>query len=417
MTLTPEELETLSEGHPLKAMSIRLVELLDEHYWTPLRNLYKVCPSSFSGPGFLVAPEKIAVYAGRTHLAVEYFGAIEPPSQLPGGMPVEFRYLYNEPDFVQAIIGMQITNTGPRLVTDNSDGFHSIFMPVSGSALTMMMDNGWDITAHEMAFSINCGGIDVLPDDFSRIVNCFFYAEEDGKLRTRHVRWLDFFPLRHDEETETEVTLVTGIWSDSELIVKHDSLYLYPKPRGYEPEKLTLLNRFRELILDPSTHETVITTWLEEAEHQFILKMALGAVRIVGQKLCPWLDGSGRQPVKPDFFAIGPNGYAEILEIKLPQLKGSVVVGTENRKTFSAEVQSYVSQARVYRDYFDNPTHRKYVLDTHEVRLDHPRRILVMGRRWEFSDPEWRSIKAELPDLLILTYDDMIDAATAQIYS
>jgi hypothetical protein len=103
--------------------------------------------------------------------------------------------------------------------------------------------------------------------------------------------------------------------------------------------------------------------------------------------------------------------------VKLPELKGSVVVGSENRKTFSAEVSSYASQARVYRDYFDNPMHRTHVLNVHGLQVDHPRRTLIMGRRWEFSDPEWRSIKSEFPDLTILTFDDLIDAATAQIYS
>ncbi len=49
--------------------------------------------------------------------------------------------------------------------------------------------------------------------------------------------------------------------------------------------------------------------------------------------------------------------------------------------------------------------------------MEHPRRILVLGRRWEFSGSDWRAIKSDHPDLTILTYDYLIDAATAQIYA
>ena len=417
MAIDSNTMHPLSEGHPLKEVSIRFVELLDKHYQTPLRESWKKKPTAGSPPGFLIAPEKMAIYVGRKHVAVEYFGAIDPPPSLPELVQVEMHNLWDEADFVASIVGMQFQNTGATLELQSTVPTLNFFIPTGYSATEKMIDNGWDFTAEDMAFFMNCRGVRVPEKKFARLINCFFYAEEKDRLRTRHIRWLDFFPLSEEDETETEVTLAVGLWPNLDYTIQHDLAYQYPRPRAFEPQKLAALNRFRELILEPSVAETRITSWLELENHQFIIKMALGSVGVLGQRECEWLDGSGRDALKPDFFAIAPNGYADIVEFKLPELKGSLTVGSKNRETFSAELNSYISQTRVYRDYFQDPRHRKHVSDKHGVRVEHPRRILVLGRRWEFSGSDWRTIKAEHPDLTFLTYDDLIDAATAQIYA
>ncbi|SNS71684.1 protein of unknown function [Ekhidna lutea] len=46
----------------------------------------------------------------------------------------------------------------------------------------------------------------------------------------------------------------------------------------------------------------------------------------------------------------------------------------------------------------------------------YPKRILVIGRRWNFSVDEWREIANDYRDLEIMTFDDLIDGVVAQFY-
>ena len=283
-----------------------------------------------------------------------------------------------------------------------------------------MMDNGWDTTAENLAFAINTQGIQLPEEEFARLVNCFFYSAESGRLRTRRVQWIDFFPVTHlgHEETETTVEdeLLIGMWPDITSVIEHDSQFRFPYPVGFEKERLTLLNRFRELILSRDVTEPQITAWLAQPAHQFILKMALPATDVLHQKKCVWKTDATRPSLIPDFFAVRANGYADIIEFKLPELKNKSIVGPINREKFSAEIQSYIAQARTYKEYFSESVHRQLVKQEYGIVVQNPARVLVMGRRWQFESETLRSVQADFPDLAILTYDDLIDSVTSLLY-
>ncbi|GAB4032683.1 hypothetical protein GCM10028774_13920 [Spirosoma jeollabukense] len=111
-----------------------------------------------------------------------------------------------------------------------------------------------------------------------------------------------------------------------------------------------------------------------------------------------------------------PNGYANIVEFKLPYLKSNLVTGRSNRETFSAEINSYISQTRVYKSYFDDPNNRKWFEAKYGFKVFNPRRILVIGRRWDFRNDDWREIVADYKDIEIMTYEDLVDGVVAQFY-
>jgi hypothetical protein len=103
-------------------------------------------------------------------------------------------------------------------------------MPTSDESVSLMMDIGWILTAENMAFSVNSGGLQLPEDDFAWIVNCFFYAVEDGRLRTRRIQWIDFFPLTVtsiDDDTE-EVNV--RLWPDFEHTVGTRRSHGVPAP-------------------------------------------------------------------------------------------------------------------------------------------------------------------------------------------
>jgi hypothetical protein len=97
-------------------------------------------------------------------------------------------------------------------------------------------------------------------------------------------------------------------------------------------------------------------------------------------------------------------------------LKSKTITGRENRETFSAEINSYISQTRVYNEYFNDYSNRKFVQDKYGISIVKPKRVLVMGRRYNFSNDEWLEIKSDYSNLDIYTYDDLIDGVMSTLY-
>jgi hypothetical protein len=82
-----------------------------------------------------------------------------------------------------------------------------------------------------------------------------------------------------------------------------------------------------------------------------------------------------KHSIRLDFLVERTSGYADILEFKLPFLKGDAVVGITNRERLSAELETYVAQTTVYSEYFEDPNNRTWVEGRYDVNVYHPRRI------------------------------------------
>jgi hypothetical protein len=173
--------------------------------------------------------------------------------------------------------------------------------------------------------------------------------------------------------------------------------------------------QFIELINSQNIGETVITNFLAKNENKFILTMHFGAKDIYDELICEW-QSEERNNIKPDFFVLQTDGYANIVEFKLPIIKSKVIVGKNNRETFSSEINSYISQTRVYETYFDDPNNRKWFENKYGFKVHKPKRILIVGKRTDFKSEEWREIKADFRNIEILTFDDLIDGTVAQFY-
>lgn len=416
-------LRALAKHNPAMQVGMPLVEMLRINYWVKLRDIAQKQPLVRDRmAGMIVAPDKVSFYLGRTHAAIEYFGPIIAPRVLHerDATMVSFIDCRDDEDFIQSIIGMKFSGTGLKVGLTPVLPVTNLFVPTSPDAAGMMLDNGWDVTAEDMKFAMNLGGIRLPTDDFSRLVNCFFYSVEQERLRTRCIQWIDFFPIRvtswRETDTEIEGEIFTRLWPDPKWMVEHDSKFSFPYPATFEHERLALLNRFRELLLAPDLTEPKITGWLAKPAHQFILKMALPAVSLLSQKVCKWQTDSSRSSLVPDFFAVKADGYADVVEFKLPALKRAGIVGSENRESLSAEIHSYIAQTRTYKEYFQESANREFVEQKYGIKVKYPKRFIVMGRRWEVSSNVWRNVLADFPDLTILTYDDLIDSVVALLY-
>jgi hypothetical protein len=388
-----------------------------EQYWPAMwKELDRLPELKNTLPAFLHNPEKLVLYLGKNHLAIEFTGPLETEEIQSTVHSTAQIFDYSKADnLMDKILGFEHDNTSDLRIP-LSGLVENLYAP-SLEAHEILERNGWTFGVHSMALSMNAAGYDLLTDAYTRLVNCFFFGAKEGGIINRHIKWLDVFPARWsdiDEETESFKVL---FWSEGiDNRARKDAHYIFPKPTDFQGRRLHILNNFIQLFSSSGIDETEITRFLADADNQFILKMAFFAKNIHAEKTCPWAEDT-KKPIKPDFLVESPNGFADIVEFKLPTIKSASIVGQDNRETFSAEIHSYVAQTRVYSEYFQDPRNRRYVEEKYGLKVMYPKRWLVIGRRWMFSTDEWKAIEHEFNDFSIKTYDDIVDGVRIQLYS
>lgn len=408
-------MESTSAHSDFQPLAEMFCEELWKQYLFPLREFVKANRLIETVPGFLVSPETIILYIGRTHIAVEYLGP-EQVSEVSetGSLDIQiFDYAREGDDsLLQRIVGFQFDSTVDfqmpmlRLTED-------LILPTS-RGMDKLLELGRNFAAQNSLITFNMPLPTLLAGQFARMVNSLFFDADDFGLKTRHIKWIDFFPIKVESHSANVERFSFGIkWVRN--LVEKDAGYSYPLPRDYKFSKLPKINRFIELWGNQSTTEPEITDYLTKPEHQFILTMRFGASQVHSQISCEW-QSEVREAVKPDFFLVQPNGFADIVEFKLPHLDGSPVVGRRNREAFSAWLHSYIAQTRVYANYFDDPNNRKWVEQRYGFKVYKPKRKLVVGRRRDFSSDIWQEVLSDFRDIEILTFDDLVDGVVAQFY-
>jgi hypothetical protein len=391
---------------------------IGKRYWFPLYNYLFDHPELIKTfTGFILENEKIVFYIGKTHLAIEYFGNESIKRLEKKNKSVNFLYYdysLSSRNFIDEIIGFEYDGTTKfRLPLPP---FSEDFILPTNKGFDKLVELKWNFIAQDGIISINSSGFSLEEGQFSRIINGLFFDADENGLKTRHIKWIDFIPLKFDDSNENYDTfsIYTGIY---DKLVKHDAHYIYPLPPSddYKFSKLPRINRFIELCGIKTTKETQITKFLEKENNKFILTMGFLAKDIHSQIKCEW-QSEENDPIIPDFFVVKANGYADIVEFKLPDIKTSAIVGRDNRESFSSELNSYISQTRKYKIYFEDPNNRKWVFDQYGIKVHNPRRFLIVGRRWDFSSEVWKEIINDYKDVEILTYDDLVDGVVAQFY-
>ncbi|WIV20218.1 hypothetical protein QPK24_05830 [Paenibacillus polygoni] len=392
----------------------KFLDTLNFNYWNLIRHTVENNKElKKTVPTFLLSPEKLIIYVGSQHIAIEYIGTYNRP--ISDEKQVEcVLYDYSEVDnFLEEIIG--VTYDKGTLTIPLNGCVDDLYI-ATVEATDLLSENNWNFLAQEMTFVLNVSGL-FLGENFTRLRNCFFYEKNNDGLKVRNIKWMDIFPIeRHDVDQDTEDITVT--FPNLPLLAKGDIQYSLPEKLNFQYDKLMTMNRFIELYNSEGTSETDITRFLAEPENQFILNMAFFGSSLHAEKECKWIDNEEKPPIRPDFFVMGSDGMADILEFKLPTIKTeTVVVGKINRETFSSEIHSYIAQTRVYREYFEDPRNRDFVKSHYGLEVYYPKRYLVVGRRWMFAPPEWRAIINEYKDLTIRTYDDIVDTVMGHLMS
>lgn len=400
----------MQDGAPFR----KLLDDLLENYWGPLYQIVKTHPHLIKTvPGFLIGDLDIALYLGRTHIAIEYFG-----SELIDEINDEGRlrcrtenFLTRTGNLLEEIIGFRYDSTHGTAIPLQpiSEG---LFFPTN-KGWDKLFELNWNFAAQNVILGFNVACPYPEEGKFSRLINCQFFDANDAGLKVRRVKWMDFIPVQIEDVGAEDVKLSYNV-SPLKSLLNHDARYTYPLPDDYKYQSLPKINEFIGVWGDKSNSEPDITRFLARSENQFILKMNFGAVEVFSELICEW-QGSSKMSIKPDFFILKANGFADIVEFKLPDV-GKVVVGTENREAFAAWLASYVAQTRVYREYFDDPRNREWFENRYGFKVHRPRRWIVVGRRSDFSALVWRDIAHDYIDLELITFDDLVDGVVAQFY-
>lgn len=367
---------------------------------------------------------KLIFYIGRDFVAVEYLDEILPKEILgEDGLLVQtFDYSDEElsvQQFICKVLGLKLSDYNPTIpLVPKSQDIVDLFLPTN-DAVHKLVELGYNFTAEESLMGLNSGFIDFHEKRFHRLINCRFHYVENDNLKTRIAKWIDFYPCNYKEENidgdNCRQSFQCYLPKYDELWEK-DLFYKLPIPDDGKYSKLPIINRFVEVFGDKDNKETDITSFLAEKGNSFILLMTFSGITLKDQLLCMWQDNQKRKDLKPDFFIVEANGTVDIIEFKLPFLKGKAIVGTENRETFSAELNSYISQLSVYAEYFDDSANRKWFEKKYGFKVYKPRKYLVVGRRADFCSDEWQRIKAEYNNVEIYTYDDIVDTVVSLLY-
>lgn len=398
----------------------QLLSSISEVYWTRMCNYIEENNVAHKDVNcFLLNPESMVLYFGQKFIAIEYCGnPYLEDFQTVTTRNITVRDFTKEKlstkQFIEKIIGFKYNGTSNINLPLFAGEYEDLIVPTN-NGMDKLIELKWNFAAQDSVVSINSTGLDIADNQFVRLINTRFFDEQKGDLKTRIIKWIDFLPCYYNEPDEGELDEIGFSVSIYDKLWYHDMLYKYPRPNDFKFSKLPQINRFIEFWGDSNYSEPEITSFLARDENKFILNMGFMGVGVYSEVLCEW-QSEERENIKPDFFVLRANGYADIIEFKLPNMKSNSVTGRNNREHFSSELNTYIAQTRVYASYFDDPNNRKWFEKKYGFKVYKPKRYLVIGRRNDFEMDEWIEIRADYNNLEIITYDDLVDTVISQFY-
>lgn len=398
----------------------QLLSSISEVYWTRMCNYIEENNVAHKDVNcFLLNPESMVIYFGQKFVAIEYCGnPYLEDFQTVTTRNITVRDFTKEKlstkQFIEKIIGFKYDGTSNINLPLFAGEYEDLIVPTN-NGIDKLIELKWNFAAQDSVVSINSTGLDIADNQFVRLINTRFFDEQKGDLKTRIIKWIDFLPCYYNEPDEGELDEIGFSVSIYDKLWYHDMLYKYPRPNDFKFSKLPQINRFIEFWGDSNYSEPEITSFLARDENKFILNMGFMGVGVYNEVLCEW-QSEERENIKPDFFVLRANRYADIIEFKLPNMKSNSITGRNNREHFSSELNTYIAQTRVYATYFDDPNNRKWFEKKYGFKVYKPKRYLVIGRRNDFEMDEWIEIRADYNNLEIITYDDLVDTVISQFY-
>ncbi|HCR70999.1 MAG TPA: hypothetical protein DIW23_06115, partial [Anaerolineae bacterium] len=189
-----------------------------------------------TAPGFLISPEKVILYLGKTHLGIEYIGP-ERVDKNPDELKISIQVidLYDSEDsFLEKIIGFiyddGASNIGTMPIPTFSEG---LILPTNRGA-DKLEELKWHINAQDGMTIFNPTHPIVSKNEFTRIINGLFFDANEKGLLTRHIKWIDFIPVINSDIEDKKEMLKVDLSVYNKNLAEQNGKYHYPLPDQYD---------------------------------------------------------------------------------------------------------------------------------------------------------------------------------------
>jgi hypothetical protein len=169
------------------------------------------------------------------------------------------------------------------------------------------------------------------------------------------------------------------------------------------------IDELEELINTPGVREAEIESIL--VRNPLFLR-GLNYVECYHQVVLPL---EGGHSLRPDVI-VEPVAadWCDVVDLKLPS--EPVFVGSGDRPRLSHAIAQAASQLRQYATWFDDRKVAKAVEDQYGFRCYRPRQVVIIGRDPRgYSDVQRDAARSAYPDLEIVTYDQILNAARSRL--
>jgi thioredoxin 1 len=122
----------------------------------------------------------------------------------------------------------------------------------------------------------------------------------------------------------------------------------------------------------------------------------------------------GMQSLQPDFLVEPVAGeLADVVEVEPAQRE--IATQSEGVTELTDVVVQACSRLREYRDYFESEKHRVEIEDDRGIRVFRPRMFVVIGRSGQTDSLTQRRLEAQLPDVSLRSWDDVLAVARKRL--
>ena len=344
-------------------------------------------------------PYKLRIGILDNCLAIEYIGPNK-DEESDFGCEGSFQPSWDVYDFLDIDI-KHLSSRGIQIETDMDN--MSFFL---GKSMTYLADYFYDMTQMPYEFFMLNGFI-----DFSKPTRPFFisntnflWTDENDRLKIKHIDFMEIFPLGENGEV---------YYHDNNSLKKFADFIVNYKVPKYKIKLHSKLNEFIEFINLPDINEPQITTFL--SQNPEILQLAFGVHQLNSEIDLEWQFETELSNLKPDFLPIRMDGYADIMEFKLPYLKNSPMVGKLERRHPSFEIDTAISQLDAYTYWCSQKANTDWLEKNKGIKVLYPRKFLIIGHSKDFN-PEERAKLRNIRDTTVFTYDEFIEMARFQLY-
>ncbi|MDN5491653.1 MAG: DUF4263 domain-containing protein [Acinetobacter sp.] len=340
-------------------------------------------------------PKKIRIGALKNHLVVEYVGSEDTKNP-----EYEVEAEWSPQKSVLEFFGLDFSNSSTPIIP-YPENLENIQMFL-GEAMGLLGDYLYDLVLNPNDILMN-GFVDFSAAQKPIIVSntTVFWSDDEGIIKTRRIDFAEIFPTPDGYYYRTPESL--KFFSDAVLN------YKVPK---YKLDLHQEINDFIALV-NSDASEPQITKYL--AEHPEILQLAFGSHDLNPEIELKWQYETDKANLKPDFMPIKMDGYADIIEFKLPDINGSPMVGTPTRHRPSSQIDAALAQIDEYADWCKQEVNQKWLEETHGIKVYSPKTLLIVGHSDKFSSEDRQKLK-DRRNASILTYDEFIDLARCQLY-